>query len=172
MDNRPAVLETFRTFRPGLPSRPYCSRLPTRNSCVGAAARDLHAYSFFWLACFDLTFCELDRCIDPIFTQNSYVVSSPSGTMDACSSATAGSSLLVPADDDAILGAPEAKDVVGGVILAGIFIDASKPLAAYQQGLWLTHGIIIAVLVAFMLITIFSVRERNGATAPVGTRNS
>ncbi len=56
---------------------------------------------------------------------------------------------------------------IGGVILAGMFIDASKPLPAYQQGLWLTYGIIIAVLVAFMLITIFSVRERRGATAQI-----
>ncbi len=56
---------------------------------------------------------------------------------------------------------------IGGVILAGIFIDASKPLPAYQQGLWLTYGIIIAVLVAFMLITIFSVRERRGYTAQI-----
>lgn len=59
---------------------------------------------------------------------------------------------------------------IGGVILAGMYIDASKPLPAYQQGLWLTYGIIIAVLVAFMLITIFSVRERHGATTPVGAQ--
>ena len=56
---------------------------------------------------------------------------------------------------------------IGGVIVAGMFVDASKPLPAYQQGLWLTYGIIIAVLVAFMLITIVSVRERKGATAQI-----
>src|SRR5436853_7938009 len=54
---------------------------------------------------------------------------------------------------------------IGGVIIAGLFIDAAKPLSAYQQGLWLTYGIIIAVLVALMLITIFSVNERAGASA-------
>src|SRR5437899_1697302 len=56
---------------------------------------------------------------------------------------------------------------IGGVILAGLFIDAAKPLSAYQQGLWLTYGIIIAVLVALMLITIFSVRERQSASAQI-----
>ncbi|HJT58627.1 MAG TPA: MFS transporter [Ktedonobacteraceae bacterium] len=49
---------------------------------------------------------------------------------------------------------------IGGVIIAGLFIDASKPLPAYEQGLWLTYGIIIAILVVLMLVTIFSVRER------------
>src|SRR6266568_300979 len=43
---------------------------------------------------------------------------------------------------------------IAGVIVAGMFIDASKPLSLYQQGLWLTYGIIIAVLVALMLVTI------------------
>ncbi len=58
--------------------------------------------------------------------------------------------------------------LIGGivaVIIAGMFIDASKPLSIYQQGLWLTYGIIIAVLVALMLVTIISVRERMGASA-------
>lgn len=59
-----------------------------------------------------------------------------------------------------VMGLLSIVGTIGGVILAGIFIDASKPLPAYQQGLWLTYGIIIAVLVALMLITIFSVRER------------
>src|SRR5947209_7581859 len=54
---------------------------------------------------------------------------------------------------------------IGGVILAGMYIDAAKPLPQYQQGLWLTYGIIIAVLVALMLIPIFSVNERAGASA-------
>ncbi|GAC1391322.1 MAG: hypothetical protein NVS4B11_29220 [Ktedonobacteraceae bacterium] len=48
---------------------------------------------------------------------------------------------------------------ISGVIVAGIFIDASKPTAAYEQGLWLTYGIIIAVMIAMMLITIVSVKE-------------
>jgi len=54
---------------------------------------------------------------------------------------------------------------IGGVIVAGLFIDASKPLPTYVQGLWLTLGIIIAVLLALMLITIFSVKERNSLSA-------
>src|SRR5713226_933737 len=29
---------------------------------------------------------------------------------------------------------------IGGVIIAGLFIDASRPLPAYQQGLWLKIG--------------------------------
>ncbi|MEO8973736.1 MAG: MFS transporter [Ktedonobacteraceae bacterium] len=66
-----------------------------------------------------------------------------------------------------VMGLLSIVGTIGGVILAGMFIDASKPLAAYQQGLWLTYGIIIAVLVAFMLITLFSVRERKGATAQI-----
>ena len=69
-----------------------------------------------------------------------------------------------------VMGLLSIVGTIGGVILAGLFIDASKPLPAYQQGLWLTYGIIIAVLVAFMLVTIFSVRERKGATAPVGAQ--
>jgi len=56
---------------------------------------------------------------------------------------------------------------IGGVIIAGLFIDASRPLPAYQQGLWLTYGIIIAVLVALMLITIFSVKEHQSASAQI-----
>lgn len=51
---------------------------------------------------------------------------------------------------------------IAGVVIAGIFIDASKPLSLYQQGLWLTYGIIIAVLVALMLVTVISVREVDG----------
>lgn len=50
---------------------------------------------------------------------------------------------------------------ISGVIIAGIFIDASKPASAYQQGLWLTYGIIIAVMMVMMLITIVSVKERD-----------
>src|SRR5216683_2956519 len=56
---------------------------------------------------------------------------------------------------------------ISGVILAGLFIDATKPFAAYQQGLWLAYGIIIAVLVALMLITIASIRESATASARI-----
>jgi len=51
------------------------------------------------------------------------------------------------------------------VIVAGMLIDARQPLAVYRQGLWLTYGIIIAVLLIFMLVTIFSVRESTGMSA-------
>ncbi len=54
---------------------------------------------------------------------------------------------------------------ISGVIIAGMFIDASKPASAYQQGLWLTYGIIIAVMMVLMLITITSVRERSSASS-------
>jgi MFS family permease len=50
---------------------------------------------------------------------------------------------------------------IGGVMVAGMLIDASKPLSIYQQGLWLTYGVIIVVLVALMLVTVFSLRERS-----------
>lgn len=49
---------------------------------------------------------------------------------------------------------------IGGVIVAGRFIDATKPLSQYQQSLWLTYGIIIAVMLALMLITITTIKER------------
>jgi len=61
---------------------------------------------------------------------------------------------------------------IGGVIVAGLFIDASKPLAAYQQGLWITYGIIIAVLLALMLVTIISVRERMGVSAQLAAQEA
>ena len=54
---------------------------------------------------------------------------------------------------------------MGGVIVAGMFVDSSKPLPAYQQGLWLIYGLIIAVLLALMFITILTVRERKSISA-------
>ncbi len=59
---------------------------------------------------------------------------------------------------------------IGGVIVAGIFVNSALPTAAYYQGLWLTYGIIIAVLVALMLITIIVVRERRGLSAQMIAR--
>ncbi|GCE26864.1 hypothetical protein KDA_23480 [Dictyobacter alpinus] len=50
---------------------------------------------------------------------------------------------------------------IGGVIVAGMFVNASKPLAQYQQSLWLTYAIIIVVLIVFMLVTILVVHERS-----------
>src|SRR5215472_12768293 len=61
---------------------------------------------------------------------------------------------------------------IAGVIIAGMFIDASKPLSLYPQGLWLTYGIIIAVLVALMLVTIISVRERLGISAQIAAQQA
>jgi len=54
---------------------------------------------------------------------------------------------------------------IGGVIVAGIFVNSALPVAAYYRGLWLTYGVIIAVLVALMFITIIVVRERRGVSA-------
>jgi MFS family permease len=54
---------------------------------------------------------------------------------------------------------------IGGVLVAGIFVDASRPLPAYQHGLWITYGAIIVVLFVLMLITIIAVRERAGLSA-------
>ncbi len=61
---------------------------------------------------------------------------------------------------------------IGGVIVGGLFIDASRPLPAYEQGLWLAYGLIIAVLVALMLITIFSVNERKGVSAQIAEQEA
>ncbi|GER92241.1 hypothetical protein KDW_64030 [Dictyobacter vulcani] len=52
---------------------------------------------------------------------------------------------------------------IGGVLLAGHFIDASLPIGLYTRGLWLTYGFIIAILVIFMVITLFSVQEKSVA---------
>ncbi len=53
---------------------------------------------------------------------------------------------------------------ISSVIIASIFIDASKPASAYQQGLWLTYGIIIGVMLTMMLITVVSVKERDSTS--------
>ncbi len=49
---------------------------------------------------------------------------------------------------------------IGGVVVAGILVDSSKPFPVYQRGVWLAYGITIAVMLILMLVTIFSVRER------------
>jgi MFS family permease len=64
-----------------------------------------------------------------------------------------------------VMGLLSLSGSIGGVIVGGLFINASRPLPAYEQGLWLAYGIIIAVVVALMLITIFSVSERRTASA-------
>lgn len=54
---------------------------------------------------------------------------------------------------------------IAGVLIAGQFIDASKPFPEYQHELWLTYGIIMAIMLVLMLITIIAVREST-STAP------
>lgn len=54
---------------------------------------------------------------------------------------------------------------IAGTIVSGMFIDASRPFPAYQQSLWLVYGIIMAVMIILMLVTIFSVRDHRRVTA-------
>lgn len=49
---------------------------------------------------------------------------------------------------------------IGGVIVSGQLLDSSLPWSQYQRGLWLTYLIIMAIMLALMLITILTVRER------------
>lgn len=76
---------------------------------------------------------------------------------------------IVPAEQrgltSGVMGLLSIAGNIGGVIVAGIFVNSALPSTAYYQGLWLTYGIIIAVLAAFMLITIIAVRERRGLSA-------
>ncbi len=69
-----------------------------------------------------------------------------------------------------VMGLLATLGTIAGVIVAGLFIDASKPLAVYEQGLWLAYGITIAVLMALMLVTILTVRERMGISAQLIAR--
>lgn len=55
---------------------------------------------------------------------------------------------------------------ISGATMASLFIDANQPLPAYVLGLWVAYGIIIAVLLALMLVTIFSIRERQPISTP------
>jgi len=66
-----------------------------------------------------------------------------------------------------VMGLLTVSGTIGGAIIAGLFLDATQPPAMYQRGLWLAYGISIAVLVACMLITIVSVRERMTASARI-----
>jgi MFS family permease len=76
---------------------------------------------------------------------------------------------IVPAEQrglaSGVMGLLQIGGTIGGVIIAGSFIDATRPLPLYQQGLWLTYAVIIAVLMALMLVTIISIRERTTASA-------
>ena len=71
-----------------------------------------------------------------------------------------------------VMGLLAITGTIGGVIVAGMFVAASKPLPEYQRGLWLTYGIIIAVLVPLMLVTLISVRERMGVSAQLETQEA
>lgn len=64
-----------------------------------------------------------------------------------------------------VMGLLALSGTVGGVIVGGLFINSARPLAAYEQGLWMAYGVIIAVMVGLMLVTILAVRERNAASA-------
>ncbi|QBD80147.1 MFS transporter [Ktedonosporobacter rubrisoli] len=59
---------------------------------------------------------------------------------------------------------------IAGALISGMYIDASKPLAQYQQGLWFTYGIIIVILLVLMLVTIFTVREKHEGARPAQKR--
>jgi len=71
---------------------------------------------------------------------------------------------IVPAEQrglaSGVMGLLQIGGAIGGVIVAGRFVDATRPLPLYQQGLWMTYAVIIAVLMALMLVTIISIRER------------
>lgn len=76
---------------------------------------------------------------------------------------------IVPAEQrglvSGVMGLLATVGSISGVLIAGMFIDASKPTLAYQQGLQLTYGIIIVVMLSLMLITIMSVRERGSLSS-------
>lgn len=69
-----------------------------------------------------------------------------------------------------LMGMLSISGTMSGVLVAGLFVDAAKPQIAYQQSLALTYGIIIAVLVALMLITLLAVDERKGASVQMAER--
>lgn len=56
-----------------------------------------------------------------------------------------------------------------GAIVAGLLVDSSRPLPAYQHGIWLAYSIIMVIMILLMLITIFSVQEHGQVTELVIT---
>ena len=54
---------------------------------------------------------------------------------------------------------------IGGIIVAGVFVDANRPLLAYQRSLWLIYGLIIIVMLVLMCVTVITVREKTGWAA-------
>ncbi len=71
---------------------------------------------------------------------------------------------LVPAEQrgltSGVMGLLLIAGNIGGVILAGHFVNASLPLPAYEHNLWITYGVIMIVMLVLMLVTIIAVRER------------
>ena len=72
-----------------------------------------------------------------------------------------------------LLGLLYTAGTIGGVVIGGTLIDSSKPLPLYEQEIWLVYSIIIVILVALMLITVFTIYERmpakTSAVAPAET---
>jgi MFS family permease len=61
-----------------------------------------------------------------------------------------------------VMGVLNIAGSIAGVAVAALFVDASRSLAAYQHGLLLAYGVVIAVLLCFMAITLLAVDERRG----------
>ncbi len=72
---------------------------------------------------------------------------------------------IVPAEQrgtaSGAMGLLQIAGTITGVAVAGLFVDENRSLSAYQQGIWLAYGLTVAVMLAFMLITILTVRERS-----------
>ncbi|GAC1375225.1 MAG: hypothetical protein PVS3B1_32500 [Ktedonobacteraceae bacterium] len=83
---------------------------------------------------------------------------------------------LVPAQQrglaSGVMGVLTIGGNIGGVIIAGLFVDATRPLPAYQHSLWLIYGLIIAIMLILMCITIISVREKPGLLALLSIREN
>ncbi len=58
-----------------------------------------------------------------------------------------------------IMGMLSVAGTMCGVAIASVFVDAHKPVSVYHQGLLFAYGCIVAFLLVFMLITLFSVDE-------------
>ena len=76
---------------------------------------------------------------------------------------------LVPAQQrglaSGVMGVLTIGGNIAGIIVAGVFVDANRPLLAYQRSLWLIYGLIIIVMLVLMCVTIITVREKMGRAA-------
>lgn len=72
---------------------------------------------------------------------------------------------LVPVEQrgltSGVIGVLSIAGNIAGVVVAAQFVDSSKPAAQYQLGLWWAYGIIIAILIVLMFVTLAVLRERN-----------